>query len=103
MTELIDRQRTLNVCKECIWIDDENFIDGYNTAINDIRKAIKELPTVLPESRHGRWIVRGQDIYCSECNKEGLYNPFGASKFSHFCPNCGARMYGGADNEHQVR
>lgn len=44
--------------------------------------------------RNGRWIVREQDIYCSECNEEGLYNPFGASKFSHFCPNCGARMDG---------
>lgn len=54
---------------------------------------IKEAPTIEPEVRHGRWIVRGQEIYCSECNEEGLYNPFGASKFSQFCPNCGTKMY----------
>lgn len=56
---------------------------------------IKQMPTIEAKPvRHGRWIVRGQEIYCSECNEEGLYNPFGASKFSHFCPNCGARMDG---------
>ena len=42
--------------------------------------------------RHGRWIVKGQDIYCSECDNESAYNPFGASKFSLYCPNCGAKM-----------
>lgn len=58
---------------------------------------IDNVPTIEAEPvRHGRWIVRGQDIYCSECNEEGLYNPFGASKFSHFCPNCGVLMDGGA-------
>ena len=60
---------------------------------------VRNAPTIEAEPvRYGRWIVRGQDIYCSECNDESLYNPFGASKFSDFCPNCGARMDGGADN-----
>ena len=43
---------------------------------------------------HGEWIVKGQDIYCSICNQESAYNEFGASKFSKFCPNCGADMRG---------
>ena len=54
---------------------------------------VKEAPTVEAEPvRHGRWVVRGQEIYCSECDTESLYNPFGASKFSRLCPNCGAQM-----------
>ena len=56
------------------------------------RARIENAPTIETEVRRGRWVVRGQDIYCSECNEEGLYNPFGASKFSHFCPNFGAKM-----------
>ncbi len=42
----------------------------------------------------GEWITKGQDIYCSICNQESAYNEFGASKFSKFCPNCGADMRG---------
>ena len=42
----------------------------------------------------GEWEVKGQDIYCSVCGEESGYNPFGASTFSHFCPNCGADMRG---------
>lgn len=42
--------------------------------------------------KHGRWIVKGQDVFCSHCNKESGYNAFGASSFSVYCPNCGAKM-----------
>ena len=60
---------------------------------------IKQMPTIEAEPvRHGRWFVKGQEIYCSECNRESLYNSFGASKFSDFCPHCGVRMDGGVDN-----
>ena len=40
----------------------------------------------------GHWVHKGQSIYCSECGKESGYNPFGASRFSDYCPNCGAEM-----------
>jgi pimeloyl-CoA synthetase len=69
MPELIDRQSALSVCKEYCWLDDEDFIEGYNTAIKDIREAIKELPTIEPEVRHGR-MIEGRypnDNKCSEC------------------------------------
>lgn len=57
------------------------------------RTRIKKIPAadVRPVVR-GEWIVRGQDIYCSVCKNESGYNPFGASSFSNFCPNCGADM-----------
>ena len=43
---------------------------------------------------HGEWIVEGQEVYCSKCKKISGYNWNGASAFSKFCPNCGARMDG---------
>lgn len=48
---------------------------------------------------HGRWEVRGQDLFCTNCGGESGYNAFGASAFSDFCPNCGAKMDGGNENE----
>ena len=103
MPELINRQSALSVCKEYGWIDDEDFIEGYNTAIKDIREAIKELPTIEPEVRHGRWIYRSDDAascYCSECNEEALTAPYERNCIeSDFCPNCGAKMDGGGEQE----
>ena len=57
-----------------------------------IRANIMQQPPVTPQQKVGMWIKRGQDIYCSICNNESAYNPFGASKFSKYCPNCGAKM-----------
>lgn len=52
---------------------------------------IDKLPSVSTE-KTGHWVHKGQGIYCSECGKESGYNPFGASRFSDYCPNCGCRM-----------
>jgi hypothetical protein len=51
------------------------------------------------EKPHGRWEVRGQDVFCTRCDTESLCNPFGASCFSAYCPNCGAKMDGGDDHD----
>ena len=51
--------------------------------------------------RHGRWIMRGGYIRCSECDAKTLWKDAGGtSGFSHeyeqvranYCPNCGAKM-----------
>lgn len=58
-----------------------------------IKSALDEEPTIEAESvRHGRWVKRGQDIFCSECDEESGYTWAGASRYSDYCPNCGARM-----------
>lgn len=51
--------------------------------------------------RHGRWIVRGGYIRCSECDAKTLWKDAGGTGgFSHeyeqvcanYCHNCGAKM-----------
>ena len=70
---------------------------------NVCRRAIERILSadVVPV-RHGRWINAYSDIepnpmfmygICSECGFEQ-----GISKYLNFCPNCGAKMDGGADN-----
>ena len=63
--------------------------------ITQFRKLILNAQTVdaVPVV-HARWLVKGQDIYCSYCDGESGYTAFGGSAFSKFCPNCGAKMDG---------
>ena len=43
---------------------------------------------------HGRWVFGGDGcVICSECNEEESNN-----NHRNYCPNCGAKMDGGADN-----
>lgn len=71
------------------------------------RKCIYEAPKVEAEPvRHGRWIPIEYDSYadgapvwdkweCSECGHEHSGEE---DTLTAFCPDCGARMDGGADN-----
>lgn len=78
---------------ECLdTMRDEMAGTGYQSIAMDI---IKYAPTAdVVEVKRGEWKRKGQDIYCSVCGNESAYNPFGASKFSDYCPNCGADMRG---------
>lgn len=112
MAEYIERDKAIEkinaYCelRQAICINDKDeFLRGLQTAL----KAIS-YNDVIPNAdiqpvKRGRWI----DIYewaemhdsrpsgmctyywCSECEKE-------QEKKSDFCPNCGARMDGGAEN-----
>ena len=57
---------------------------------------MKELPSVQPERKTGKWIVDGVRfkgghdwMHCSECGRETLNTPI---ERTNYCPNCGARM-----------
>lgn len=68
-----------------------------------MKKAVEETPTIDAEPvRHGRWIKRkthfaqgGVSAKCSACQKDVQYlgNPL------NYCPNCGAKMDGGKEDE----
>ena len=63
---------------------------GRHTGLADcIARDISELPAAdVAPVRHGRWLLDGS---CSEC----MANPLTTHK--KYCPNCGAKMDGGAD------
>ena len=92
--EYISREATLTALQDS---------DLFNTTERQLR-AIRELPAAdVAEVRHGRWIDAYPDIepnpmfmygICSECGFEQ-----GISKYLNYCPNCGARMDGGKDDE----
>ena len=69
--------------------------EGYSCGVNWGRNTIAEAPTVDPvEVVHGRWIETfsmAPEYNCSECGQ--TYEWFEVSE-AHYCPHCGAKMYG---------
>ena len=67
---------------------------------------IESLPPVTPTERTGEWKIWNEPgnecVYCNKCKHEydqiDLY--IGGSEYPNYCPNCGAKMgIGGDDNE----
>lgn len=67
-------------------------------------ESINQMPTIEPEVRRGRWIIKRDEFYtaynmyyaeCSECKHT---ESTGMAERIKYCPNCGAQMDGGADN-----
>ncbi len=92
---LIEKLRTMPIPKQAgranTWLD--NCAAGVNAAIWEVASfpAADVAPVV-----HGRWIDDGSGIIiCPECDRG--YNLH--AKYTHYCPNCGAKMDGGADHE----
>lgn len=89
MAECIERDVVMKRIMAAKWMD------GYDGAMAMEIAASAPAADVAPVV-HGRWIEDGSLIItCSEC-KRG-YNLI--AKYTHYCPNCGARMDGGADHE----
>ena len=96
---LIDADALIVEIKTCLW--DWESVNGImaKTVLNQTITDIGNMPTIdAVPVKHGKWIVKGQDIFCSVCGEESAYTWSGASKFSNYCPNCGAKMDGGKDN-----
>lgn len=65
------------------------------------RKLIEDAPAVDAEPvRHGRWEYgEDVDIQCSECGRDAMSDWMKYTQvYSPYCPWCGAKMDGGADN-----
>lgn len=69
---------------------------GYDAGIAAALEAIEALPAAdVQPVKHGKWEIcsDGYYPYCSVCKAEPE-----SGKMTMFCPYCGARMDGGADN-----
>ena len=87
MAEYIEREAAQTSCRKY------SFAESYDAfAVDCILKAIPaaDVATV----RHGRWIMHddefGLTCECSVCHIETMGD-------GNYCPNCGAKMDGGAD------
>lgn len=61
---------------------------------------IHELPTIVAVPLvHGRWRINKQfaDYECSECGQGDIISPYFKRLKLNYCPNCGAKMDGGAE------
>lgn len=104
MPELIDRKYLLAYLAE---IKPDEYVSAFGEAavqvIGLIEEFVKEMPTIEPKVRRGRWIELPKALNpeetpckCSVCGH--ILSFYGYYPKSNFCPNCGARMDGGADN-----
>lgn len=100
--DLIDRATLPDVRMEIPKRLDDETTRILNAVIKAFLTVIKSAPTVDAEPvRHGRWIMRGGYIRCSECDAKTLWKDTGGTGgFSHeyeqvrsvHCHNCGAKM-----------
>lgn len=69
----------------------------YADAYNDLAEDFYSIPAAdVAPVVHGRWIDDGSGIIiCPECERG--YNLH--AKYTHYCPNCGAKMDGGNNDE----
>lgn len=114
--EYIEREAALEICKT-EYQNRLRMLDycGDTVAWN-IGSEIKAIPAAdVAEVVHGRWIpLRESEITgwnpgfaghdpiggykCSNCNKEAVFDCNDSFVLSDYCPNCGAKMDGGAEN-----
>jgi len=92
MSDLISREAAIKAVNDALrsWSYMVEWRD------NEIRKAIKEVPSAQPERKKGKWIHDGEDIphgvdwmHCSVCGRRDPHVP---AAMTNFCPNCGAEM-----------
>ena len=104
MAEYIERETLMRRIKEihCAECDSYHGVRCRGCWVDDTLDYIDSEPAAdVAPVRHGRWIDAYPDIepnpmfmygICSECGFEQ-----GISKYLKYCPDCGCRMDGGAD------
>ena len=100
MTKYIELEALKNhFAKRLVWLK-KDIHDEYSLGLYDgceyDTKLIDEIPAAdVAPVRHGRWIMHddefGLTCECSACHIETMGD-------GNYCPNCGAKMDGGADN-----
>lgn len=72
---------------------DRAFNRGWNSCLKEFLKNIKELPSVTPQQKVGKWIRIDKDkLKCSECEVIHYIAQYPQSANINYCPNCGTKM-----------
>ncbi len=100
MADLISRKALLEELDKwinpCVNYDKSEFLSGIATAISEVETAptVDAAPVV-----HGRWIFN-QEQWTWDCtNCKGWVGSGVRIRGYEYCPNCGAKMDGGNDDE----
>ncbi len=61
-------------------------------------------PIELAPVVHGKWVVVHDEVFadsyfCSVCRDEPIVDLYAEYCLSNYCPNCGAKMDGGKEDE----
>ena len=101
---LIDADALIcSVCEQCdgacdICGDGERCLKCNSHCQCDLREAIDDAPTIDAKPvRHGRWIYYKNHAAVVQCTECGLIRNIYKQEGWHYCPNCGAKMDGGAE------
>lgn len=97
MAEYIKREATIKRIEE-VYCADCNSYNGVRCracGTGDAIDMIEDAPAAdVAPVVHGRWVFGGDGcVICSECNEEESND-----NHRNYCPNCGAKMNGGADH-----
>ena len=82
------------------WLSDY-LLDETREALETINYKVGDMPSVTPERPKGKWMECGGDepwlkgYCCSLCN-------FTATNKYNYCPDCGAEMSGGGEDEEEA-
>lgn len=100
MSDYIDRAALgIGLCNRDVF-ENKSYADGWNAAV----KILKEAPTVdIQEVKHGEWKLCYEDwreqIAGDECSACGFQHYGTCISCYHYCPNCGAKMDGGKEDD----
>ena len=91
MDEYIKREAATNVACNILWK-----MNDLSTSV--MAKALNSIPAAdVAPVRHGRWKCNKPCPVCGGDRFEGLDADIWADWEPPYCPNCGAKMDGGAD------
>ena len=94
MAEYIEREELLELYR----MDDPVLNENGHVPLSVIRQNIMDIPAAdVAPVRHGRWKCNKPCPVCGGDRFEGLDADIWADWEPPYCPNCGAKMDGGAD------
>lgn len=107
MAEYIERETLIAHIKDLpTWWADDGGVYGRSMKYPegmfdcaDVVSSVENAPAVdVAPVVHGRWVRKGSNWYCTGCDK-GYRISCGSPPANTFdyCPNCGAKMDGGAE------
>ena len=103
MAEYIEREAISEEIRKYYYKNPPNFSygEGFDRGLDRAQRAILDAPAAdVAPVRHGRWIDKGEYAVCMECGGRSGTQYDGVEPIplmTQFCPNCGAKMDGGAD------